>query len=226
MLKQAHGAVLRRVLALALSETGLREDLTYAHYAAAMALLDSDNPSARVDLPKGYCMERQYENLKIGRTKAPAPGGDSRQSGAAAVAGDVRHFSGEEGAADSRLALRTMTIGEYNALRDQLPTEGHAAFDADAMGAAFGTAYMEKIRMDSRKPGDYLPLPGGKSKKIQDYLVDCKVPKGQRDGVRLVKLGNEVLWIPPQGRKGRYSANYKLCEKTKNVICIEIICDI
>ncbi len=45
----------------------------------------------------------------------------------------------------------------------------------------------------SRRPGDRL---AGGRKKVQDVLVDAKVPAARRDGWPLVTLNEQVVWIP------------------------------
>ncbi|MCL1920610.1 MAG: tRNA lysidine(34) synthetase TilS [Kiritimatiellaeota bacterium] len=49
----------------------------------------------------------------------------------------------------------------------------------------------------SRQPGDRLtPYGLGGKKKVQDILVDAKVPEHLRDTIPLVSCGDEVVWIP------------------------------
>ncbi len=46
-----------------------------------------------------------------------------------------------------------------------------------------------------RRPGDRMHLRGG-TKKLQDLLIDLKVPRRDRDGVPVVASGSDVLWTP------------------------------
>ncbi len=46
----------------------------------------------------------------------------------------------------------------------------------------------------SRRPGDVIHLPGG-TKKLSDLLIDKKVPREERDAVRLLASGGRVLWV-------------------------------
>ena len=53
-----------------------------------------------------------------------------------------------------------------------------------------------ELTIRSRRPGDRLrPLGLGGEKKLQDILVDAKVPTRDRDGVPLVCAGGEIAWI-------------------------------
>ena len=50
--------------------------------------------------------------------------------------------------------------------------------------------------MRSRRPGDRLrPLGLGGEKKLQDILVDAKVPAAGRDGVPLVCGPQGIIWV-------------------------------
>jgi tRNA(Ile)-lysidine synthase len=52
------------------------------------------------------------------------------------------------------------------------------------------------LRVRSRRPGDRLrPLGLGGQKKLQDVLVDGKVPAGRRDGVPVVYDGKGIVWV-------------------------------
>jgi tRNA(Ile)-lysidine synthase len=49
------------------------------------------------------------------------------------------------------------------------------------------------LAVRTRRPGDRL---AGRSKKVQDLLVDAKVPRSERDGWPLVVAGDEVVAVP------------------------------
>ena len=67
-------------------------------------------------------------------------------------------------------------------------------------------------------------------KKLQDLLVDSKVPRDQRDEVLVVAVGNEILWIigadsgvPDQPlEKGRFTVNYRVKDTSKDVLILEL----
>ena len=89
-----------------------------------------------------------------------------------------------------------------------------ALFDADLLPFA-----PEELVLRTRRPGDFLAIPGGR-KKIQDLFVDGKVPKEERDRIRFVAAGSEVLWIP---ELGRYSVNYRVTGETRRFLRLEIL---
>ena len=67
--------------------------------------------------------------------------------------------------------------------------DAHEAFlDLDALGSA--------LTVRSRRPGDRLrPVGLGGEKKLQDLLVDAKVPRDQRDAVPLVCASWGIAWV-------------------------------
>ena len=54
--------------------------------------------------------------------------------------------------------------------------------------------------MRSRRPGDRVHLPGVGTRKLQDVLVDARVPREARDAVPLLESGGEILWVPGVAR--------------------------
>jgi tRNA(Ile)-lysidine synthetase-like protein len=52
---------------------------------------------------------------------------------------------------------------------------------------------VDGLEVRSRRPGDRL---AGRRKKVQDLLVDAKVPRSQRDSWPLVVCGDEVVAVP------------------------------
>lgn len=46
----------------------------------------------------------------------------------------------------------------------------------------------------ARRPGDRIRLPGG-HKLVSDLLIDRKVPREARDGLRVLASGSDVLWV-------------------------------
>jgi tRNA(Ile)-lysidine synthase len=65
----------------------------------------------------------------------------------------------------------------------------HALCDADRLGT--------DLHVRSRRPGDRIvPLGMSGSRKVQDVLVDARVPQVTRDGIPLIASEKHVVWIP------------------------------
>ena len=64
-----------------------------------------------------------------------------------------------------------------------------AVLDADATGAG--------LRLRTRAPGDrFQPLGMTQPVRLQDVLVNAKVPRGERDGLPLVVSDRGIAWVP------------------------------
>ena len=92
----------------------------------------------------------------------------------------------------------------------------------------------ESICIRTRRDGDRIAIrhkDGVKSKKLQDFFVDVKLPKIDRDEIELLVCGNRILWILPSERfesvqlreKGRFSADFAVNGETETVLLLEIL---
>lgn len=71
---------------------------------------------------------------------------------------------------------------------EERPTDsGRALFDADALPPGL------MVRAPER--GDRIRLLAGGTRKLQDVLVDAKVPREQRPAVALLVAGTDILWV-------------------------------
>ena len=96
----------------------------------------------------------------------------------------VELLASTEGTKSADLGAGIRAVREYDAVR----LEGRVSFgpwriESDRPGLVVRT----------RRPGDRL---AGRSKKVQDVLVDAKVPSTQRDDWPLVVSGDEVVAVP------------------------------
>jgi tRNA(Ile)-lysidine synthase len=63
------------------------------------------------------------------------------------------------------------------------------------------------LRLGSRRPGLRMrPLPGGRTRKLQDILVDAKVPRHLRDYLPLVFADGELAWVPGVALDSRWAS--------------------
>ena len=71
-----------------------------------------------------------------------------------------------------------------------------------------------------RKTGDYLTVNAqGGRKKLKDYMIDCKIPREERDSLWLFADGSHVLWLPGF----RISEAAKVTDETETVLEITVI---
>lgn len=124
-------------------------------------------------------------------------------------------------AAGRRFRLWRTNTAMYHRLLAEGRIGPHGAFRAAALPAG------ARMELRTRREGDYLPIRGGR-KKLQDFFVDSKIPKNQRDEILLLACGSHVLWILPSPifetpvlrQKGRFSAEAKVDGKQEETIII------
>jgi tRNA(Ile)-lysidine synthase len=96
----------------------------------------------------------------------------------------VELLSSSEGSKRADLGRGVRAVREYESLRlEGSVTFGPWRLESDAPGLVVRT----------RRPGDRL---AGRRKKVQDLLVDAKVPRAERDAWPLVVSGDEVVAVP------------------------------
>jgi tRNA(Ile)-lysidine synthase len=89
-----------------------------------------------------------------------------------------------EGTKSADLGYGVRAVREYDTVR----LEGRVRF-----GPWQIESERPGLRVRTRRPGDRL---AGRSKKVQDVLVDAKVPKAERDSWPLVVAGDDVVAVP------------------------------
>ena len=63
------------------------------------------------------------------------------------------------------------------------------------------------LKLGTRRPGLRMrPLPGGRTRKLQDILVDAKVPRHLRDSLPLVFADGELAWVPGVALDSRWAS--------------------
>lgn len=76
------------------------------------------------------------------------------------------------------------------------------------------------LTMRNRRSGDWFCPTGmgGKSKKLQDYFVDEKIPRHERDTVPILLSGNDVLWVVGLRTDNRFLPG----KGTKRVLVVQV----
>ena len=74
------------------------------------------------------------------------------------------------------------------------------------------------ISVRRRKSGDYLTVtPEGGKKKLNEYLIDEKVPRSERDRLWVLAEGSSVLWVAGY----RISEAYRVTEETREILEVQ-----
>lgn len=201
-------------------------------------VIESDNPSARLDLPKGWIIERQYNEVLFSHDEEADNSCDCKQHNC--VSENVDKTSGEE----PQLKIIVIRHTEFAMIKKEMNGADNwkfAVFDFDKFLSAHGledrtldsrssslSNILENIKVRSRRSGDSIQTNNG-SKKIQDLLVDEKVPKSHRDKIKVVAYGSEILWVLPDKnfkndlykKKGKYSQKYQISDKAERLLFLE-----
>ncbi|MBQ8857236.1 MAG: tRNA lysidine(34) synthetase TilS [Lachnospiraceae bacterium] len=78
---------------------------------------------------------------------------------------------------------------------------------------------LNDIFLRTRESGDFLEINKDHGRKsLQDYLVNEKIPKNERDKVILLADGSHILWVVGK----RISENYKVTKETKKVLKVQV----
>ena len=85
-----------------------------------------------------------------------------------------------------------------------------ASFDLDKVG--------QKLVVRRRRPGDrFQPLGMNQTKKLQDFMVDAKIPRTWRDRVPLVSSSRHIMWVVGW----RISDRVKVTKETKRILRLQ-----
>lgn len=195
VLINVHKAVYLRVIQRALETIGLKEDISSSHLEAFEKILFSEKASAVIDLPNSFKIIKSYEKIIVINEK-------------------------EKEKIKEKMSVSIVAIEDYLKKVDNLGI--HAAFDLEKIIDEYGNNIEEQVKIRGRRPNDYIFIDKTARKKLQDLLVDDKIPKHIREEVEIAAIGSDCLWIKYPNKKGRYSWKFKLDEQTKNILLVEI----
>ena len=222
-LDRMHKAVRMRVYNYLLADVGMEENLTEGQLEAIEKVRISQSPSAMCDLADGFRVYKIYDRIRFCREAETEEGRQLRMrfmsaeeyakepktarapdaDGGETATRVVGIFALPPGAEDS-VCIRKRRDGDVIAIAFKSRTQGAA--QTPAQGATQGAT----------QTPDTAP-PQVRHKKLQDFLVDAKVPKSVRDDIDLLAYGNRILWVLPSPHfasrqyreKGRFSAEFK-----------------
>lgn len=223
-----HPALAKRVLNSLLKEIGMDKDITAFHLDKADESIRQGNTGDQMDFPLSFAMTLSYEEARLLKNAETNPRKNAESNE-------------QKGSYNYRLKLDDVTeIPEINArIKSSLENWGESELAvklAEAGKSKNRLAILDfaKIReskiegtgnssegpvVRTRRAGDIInPLGMKGTKKLQDYFVDKKIPREEREKTPMLCLANEVVWIPGLVISDKYKAN----EKTKDVLLLEI----
>ncbi len=191
-------AIQRQVFRRAVKQLrGNLKDIEADHIEAMMDFL-SKPAGKKLCLPDGLTLSTEYGRLILASTQAsicPLP----PLEGVSNI-----NIPGQTELSGWRIKADIMQemVGEDNGLA--------ASFDANKVG--------RKLIVRQRRPGDrFQPLGMSQTKKIQDFMVDSKIPGSWRDRVPLICSPIQILWVVGW----RIDDRVKVTENTKDILRIK-----
>lgn len=143
-----------------------------------------------------------------------------------------------DGTKEVNLPYRVVALKEYNKLTlmlsadekqvcemPKIDTRILESFDKDSIPKGNYTKWFDydkianALSIRNRMEGDYLTVNSDMDKQsLQNYMVNMKIPKKDRDSVWLIADGNHILWVLGY----RISEYYKVTEDTKRILEITV----
>ncbi len=157
----------------------------HAHVEAVLNLIAGTRPHARVSLPGGWTVVREYEWVRLVSRVADTRLVKRRERE------DVSHPLSLEG--ELLLPQAGVKVTTWRSDSVELPESPfEAAFDLRVVERIPGT-----LRVRNFRPGDrFRPLGMVGRKKLKDLFIEKKLPRSHRRTLPLLLAGEEIVWIP------------------------------
>lgn len=198
-LESMHTAILRRILRRAVDETRDLRGISFLHIEEIVKLIKTSASGARIYLPGGLRVIKDYSTL-IMTSESPAVMDEYIMDSPSEVI--LRDAS-------CIITATQLSMDEYN--KDQ-----HRPATTAYINAA---KILWPLVIRRRQNGDlFYPLGMSKSKKLQDFFVDAKVPRDERDTVPIVTSNNNIVWVAGH----RIDDRYKVEKSTESILKFEI----
>jgi len=193
-------AVRREVIAAALRRLGLEPGFELVEDIRAK-LLDIEGNS-RLDLAPGYSARRVYDRIVLGPRPEQMPLAEIY------IAGEGKHLIPGAGL-QLDVSIRPRGPGDP---RGAVDDSREAWLDADRLSFP--------LLVRGIRPGDrFHPLGAPGRRKLQDFLVDEKIPREDRARIMVIESAGEIAWVAGM----RIDERFKIGEHTVRVAVLEVV---
>lgn len=191
--------IMRRVLRRAIDETKGIRGTSLIHIDDIIELIRKGNPGDRIYLPKGIRVIKGYATIIL-TSESPVQ-----------LNTYTLTVPGETILKEAGILIKASLMEGQESLRESGFGTTLGIFDADQLTFP--------LMVRPRKNGDFFyPFGFGKRKKLQDFFVDEKVPRDERDIIPLLMSGDDIVWIV--GYRG--DDRFQVTDKTKRVLRLEV----
>jgi tRNA(Ile)-lysidine synthase len=188
---QEHPAIKKKILLSLAEKIYKAEDISYANLESALKFLESAKTSKKFQFPNEISIEISYDKAIIKKEYIKV------------------------GCEETILGKLKETIIQPSAITNLKNDDYIKYFDYDEI-----LKENLNIVLRTRRAGDYIkPLGMSGTKTIKEIFIDEKVPREERDEIKLVCLGAKVIWIIGS----RINEDFKVTRDTKQVLRLEYI---
>jgi tRNA(Ile)-lysidine synthase len=197
--------ILRRTLRRAINETRGLRGINFIHIEDIIDLIKKGKTGGRLYLPHDIRAIKDYSTLIL--TSEPPVKLDTYTL---EVPGEL--VLKEAGVFIKASFVEPSDFGEKSqGVREHAEFKTLAILDAEKM--------IFPLVVRPRKRGDFFyPLGFGKKKKLQDFFVDEKVPRDERDAIPLIVSGEDIIWVV--GYRG--DERFRITDETKKILKLEV----
>ena len=211
LLRGEHPALRHRIIMRIFESIGLSRDISSVHLDQADRLIKTGKTSSAADFSAGYAMGISYDNVFFYKKNG-------------IINYDFEYQLNLDGNTEI-LELNARLGVKILKRQDWVNEEGKGNQHNRSNDRFICRLSLDKIEasgynpvLRTRRQGDYLiPLGMKGRKKLQDFFVDEKYSRDERDRIPVLCLGPEVIWVVG----GRISENYKVDDNTERIILLE-----
>lgn len=189
--------ILRRVLRRAISETEGLKCIGFLHIEDIIALVRNGKNGDRLVLPKNIRVIREYALLVI-TSEDPVR---------------IAEYTLD-------LPGKAVVVGVGHVVTADMEEESIQFGDGKVSVLLDAGKMNFPLTVRPRRTGDYFyPIGFGRKKKLQDFFVDMKIPRDERDSIPVVVSADDIVWIAGH----RADERFKVTEMTKKFVRLGIV---
>lgn len=214
---ECHPVIQKRLLLLILEQLSPKQqDITAVHIRDMLTLFKMSG-NRQIHLPYQIRGERIYDRVRLERCEGVGQPGNPLWQGYDILVPPLNSVGDEH-----RVNLPDGTEFIFTLLEKSQDIAENQVFLKNICQNMYTKWYdydkiIKCLRVRTRQTGDYLTIRGNNTmqhKKLKDYMVTEKIPKGERDRIPVLADGNHVLWLAGY----RISEHYKVTINTEKIL--------